>query len=220
MSTRKDPFITGEYYHVFNRGIEKRNIFVDVLDVERFLESMRLFNSADPIGSLFELSFNKTEKLGGLTAKSKKLADFVAYCVNPNHYHFILRQLRDGGISELMKRLGGYTWYFNNRHKRVGSLFQGTFKSVYIDSNDYLLHLSSYVNLNDKTHQLGGLTAKLVRSSWDEYVGKSKGFCKKGVILNQFRNKKEYKKFAEDALKINLDRKRGDDFNDLFLDLD
>ena len=51
-------------------------------------------------------------------------------------------------------------------------------------------------------------------------MGKSKGFCKKGVILNQFRNKKEYKKFAEDALKINLDRKRGDDFNDLFLDLD
>ena len=80
-------------------------------------------------------------------------------------------------VSLFMKRLGGgYTWYFNNRHKRNGSLFQGSFKSILADKNEYLLHLSAYVNLNNRIHQRGGLTATLVRSSWDEYLNNKKVF--------------------------------------------
>lgn len=214
MPTRKKPFVNGEFYHVYNRGVEKRNIFSDQDDLERFLQSMIEFNVVDPIGSLYENSF----RLGGPTPKfdesgEEKLVNFICYCVNPNHYHFILEQVTDGGISEFMKRLsGGYTGYFNNKNKRSGVLFQGKFKSIHIDSNEYLLHLSAYVNLNDHVHkhQLGGRTAKLVesRSSWAEYMGEVKNpFCDKDIILEQFRNKKEYQKFAESSLSDILERR-------------
>ena len=218
MANRKTPFVIGEYYHIYNRGVDKRIIFSTKLDIDRFFKSMIEFNIVDPIGSLYENSFRQ---LGGSTAKlatvsnkkGKKLVNIVAYCLNPNHFHFILEQLTDRGISEFMKRLsGGYTWYFNNKYDRTGSLFQGRFKAVHVNSNEYLLHVSAYVNLNDKVHQLGGSTAKLVKSksSWGEYTGDNTGesFCKKEIILEQFKNKKEYKKFATSSLESIVERKK------------
>jgi len=196
---RKIPFIDGEYYHIYNRGVEKRLVFSDRYDVDRFIQSMEEFNTIDPIGSIYLKSFNK---LSGPTPKSEKLVEFVAYCLNPNHYHFILKQLADGGVSEFMKRIGGgYTGYFNERNNRNGGLFQGKFKSVHIDTDGYLLHLSVYVNLNNHVHQLSGPTAKLVRSSWGEYVGESqKSLCEKDIILDQFGSISEYKDFAKSSL--------------------
>lgn len=204
---RKTPFITGEYYHIYNRGVEKIDTFKDLHDAQRFLQSMEEFNTIEPIGSIYENNFRKNNQLSGRTTKSERLVEFLCYCVNPNHYHFVLLQVVDGGISEFIRRLsGGYTRYFNHRHKRSGVLFQGKFKSVHIDSNEYLLHLSAYVNLNNKVHKLSGPTAKLVRSSWDEYIDGSRRnnkecFCKKDIILGQFKNKSEYKKYAESSLK-------------------
>ena len=204
MSQRKTAFIEGEYYHIYNRGVDKRNIFSDQADIDRFFQSMVEFNVLDPIGSIYQNSFNK--QLGGSTSKLEEeevlLVDFVAYCLNANHYHFLLMQTADRGVEKFMHRLStGYTMYFNEKEKRNGSLFQGRFKAVHIDSNEYLLHLSAYVNLNDRVHQLGGSTSKLVesRSSWEEYTEKGKmadGICEKGIILGQFRNSAEYKKFA------------------------
>jgi len=162
---------------------------------------------------------SRIKKLDGGVAKSKKLVDYVAYCLNPNHYHFILKQLRDDGIIELMKKLGGYSWYFNNRYKRVGPLFQGPFKAIRIESNDYLLHLSAYVNLNHRTHRLGGGVAKLSKSSWEEYIDERvENVCVKDIILDQFKNRKEYKDFAGDALEIILKNKSGDGLEELLLD--
>jgi len=208
MSTRKSIFSDGELYHVYNRGVDKRIIFADEYDIKRFFKSMVEFNTVDPIGSLYENSFLE---LGGETAKSRnKLVNIVAYCLNPNHFHFILEQLVDGGISEFMKRIGGYTWYFNNKYERNGSLFQGVFKDVHIDSNEYLLHLSAYVNLNSHVHQLGGETAKLIesRSSWEEYTNeKVRGICEKEIVLGQFRSRDEYKKFALSSLESIKQRK-------------
>jgi putative transposase len=191
---RKNKLVKGEIYHIFNRGVDKRKIFSDQKDLNRFFQSMLVFNHTEPIGSLFEQSFQK-DKI------KKPLVKFVAYNLLPNHFHFILEQVSEGGISEFMKRLlGGYTWYFNNRHKRSGSLFQGTFKSKHIDSNEYLLHVSVYVNLNDKI-LLGDKTAKLIKSSWEEYLGKNKeNFCKKDLVLDQFKNIEEYKKFTLSSL--------------------
>jgi REP element-mobilizing transposase RayT len=208
---RKEAFANGEFYHVYNRGVDKRIIFNDESDLNRFFKSMVEFNTVSPVGSLYENSFRQ---LGGSTAKPEdRLVNMIAYCLNPNHYHLILEQIKDGGISEFMKRLsGGYTWYFNNKYRRSGALFQGRFKSIHIDSNEYLLHVSVYVNLNDRVHQLGGSTAKLVRSrgSWGEYGGKKiKGICKKDIILEQFRNTGEYKKFANSSLKMIKERKEG-----------
>lgn len=209
MSARKKNFASGEFFHIYNRGVDKRIIFIDNYDIHRFFQSMVEFNTASPIGSLYENSFRE---LGGETPKlEEKLVNIIAYCLNPNHFHFILEQLIDGGISEFMKRLGGgYTGYFNKKYKRSGSLFQGVFKDVHIDSNEYLLHVSVYVNLNDRVHKLGGETPKLVRSrsSWGEYMDKKiKGICEKEIILGQFRNVDEYNEFALSSLESIVKRK-------------
>ena len=209
MAIRKTPFENGQFYHVYNRGVDKRIIFTDQHDIQRFFKGLIEFNNINPVGSLYENSFRQ---LGGETAKlSEKLVNIIAYCLNPNHFHIILEQLVDGGISEFMKRIGGYTWYFNNKHERTGSLFQGVFKAVHIDSNEYLLHVSAYVNLNDRVHQLGGETAKLVESlsSWKEYTNEHiRGICEKEIVLDQFRNVGEYEEFALSSLKSIIERKQ------------
>src|SRR3989338_3938140 len=98
-----------------------------------------------------------------------------------------------------MHRIGvGYSNYFNKKYKRSGSLFQGTFKAVHIDSDEYLLHVSAYVNLNYKIHQID---SSLIRSSWKEYNFEDKnGFCKKEIILNQFGDRNGYKEFVKTSL--------------------
>ena len=197
-------FETGEYYHVYNRGVDKRQILSDNYDSNRFLKCMDFFNSTKPIGSLYQLTFEKPEE----TKSKEKLVDIIAYCLNPNHYHFILKQLVDGGISEFMKRVnGGYAWYFNFKTKRTGALFQGKFKAKFIDGNDYLLRVSAYVNLNNRVHQLSGPTAKLIRSSWEYYVSHEDSICNPSIILQQFKNRREYEKFALEALPQMLQRK-------------
>lgn len=196
---RKAPFVENEYYHIYNRGVDKRSIFKDTKDLNRFMQSIKEFNSVEPIGSIFENSFNKKKK------DSKKLIEIVCYCLNPNHFHFIIRQLLENGITEFMRRLGGYTWYFNNRHKRNGALFQGRFKSSRINSNEYLLHVSAYVNLNNR---LKGRPHVLSKSSWDEYLGNGNDcLCNSGIILGQFSNQKDYQKFALSSLQDIIKRK-------------
>lgn len=208
MGTRKQSFANGEFFHIYNRGVDKRIIFTDEYDIRRFFQSMVEFNTAEPIGSLYENSFLQ---LGSETPKSGKLVNIIAYCLNPNHFHLILEQLLDGGISEFMKRLsGGFTNYFNRKYKRSGVLFQGVFKDVHIDTNEYLLHVSAYVNLNDRVHKLGSETPKLVqsRSSWKEYMGEgTKGICEKEIILGQFGSIAEYKDFALESLESIKQRK-------------
>ena len=204
---RKTQFANDELYHIFNRGIDKRNTFLDNKDISRFFQSMLEFNTIEPIGSIFENSFQR--RLGSEASKSDKLVSFVCYCINPNHYHFLLRQLTDDGIKKFMHRIGtGFTKYFNNKYDRSGNLFQGPFKSIHVDSNEYLLYISAYINFNDRVHQLGSEASKLSISSWGEYMGnKNNGFCERDLILSQFKNLSEYKKFAEDSLKYILERK-------------
>src|SRR3989338_2428056 len=210
---RKTPFINGKIYHIYNRGVDKRAIIMDHSDADRFFRSMIEFNVPDPIGSLYVNSFKK--QIRGSTSKDEKgqenerIVDIICYCVNPNHFHFILRQVSDRGIEKFMQRIGtGYTMYFNNRYERSGALFQGKFKAIHVDTNEYLLRLSSYVNLNFRVHRYGVQALPLIRSSWDEYLGKSnKQYCEKDVILGQLRHPSEYADFSEDALIGILERK-------------
>lgn len=206
MSLRKTNFVEGEYYHIYNRGVDKREIFSDKFDLERFLQSMESFNTKDPIGSLYENSFIKKKALGG---KASKLVNFVAYCLNPNHYHFIITPLVEKGIEKFMQRLGtGYTMYFNEKNKRSGSLFQGKFKSKHLNSNEYLLQASSYVNLNNYDKN-GVIKKSLNSSSWIEYTQPTNNvdFCEKSIVLGQFESKKEYEKFALETWRNTCERK-------------
>jgi putative transposase len=199
-------FANGEFYHIYNRGVDKRNVFLDSNDIKRFFQGMEEFNVIEPIGSIYENSFVKN-KLGNRVSKlsrKKSLVNFICYCLNPNHYHFVLEQTSERGVEKFIHRLSlGYTKYFNGKYKRSGVLFQGKYKAELIDSNEYLLHLSAYVNLNDHVHQLGNRVSKLVgsKTSWGEYMGKvPRHFCKKDVILKQFNDAREYEDFAQSSL--------------------
>src|SRR3989344_3323718 len=205
MSMRKMAFLPGEYYHIYNRGVDKRNIFSDKKDLGRFFQSMKEFNTKNPIGRLYENSFVKEKQLGG---KTSKLVRFVTYCLNPNHYHFLLTPLVEKGVEKFMQRLGtGYTMYFNERNKRSGSLFQGKFKSKHINSNEYLLQVGAYINLNNYDKN-GVIKKSLNMSSWIEYTQSSNiNFCEKSMILGQFKSKKEYEKFALETWKTTCNRK-------------
>ena len=219
LSMRKDPFVIGQYYHIYNRGTDKRVIFMDKFDLWRFLQSMDEFNTLEPIGSIFENKYNKkgNDQLGSSTSK---LVDIICYCVNPNHYHFILSPLVENGIEKFMQRLGtGFTKYFNEKYKRNGVLFQGRYKSIFINSDEYLIYLSAYINLNNKIHLLGSSTSKsgqkgYCKSSWEEFLGEIKeNVCNKNIILDRYGNVADYKEFAESVAEGIVERRIDENIN-------
>ncbi|HEY4493894.1 MAG TPA: hypothetical protein VJB95_00470 [Candidatus Paceibacterota bacterium] len=165
---RKDPLITGLYYHIYNRGVDKRDIFMNKADLDRFVLSVKEFNVVKPIGSIKERLTELKESSG--VGHPTRLVSIVCYCFNPNHFHFILKQEVDGGISEFFKRLlGGYTNYFNLIHQRSGALFQGRFKSHLIDDDAYFLKIRPYTHLNYLVHNIPKEKRHLVLSSEKEY---------------------------------------------------
>lgn len=178
---RKDPLVTGEYYHIYNRGVDKRDIFMDAKNLNRFILSVKLFNTIKPIGSirenleqLHEYRHSTVDKPPISDVKrlglEERLVSIVCYCFNPNHFHFIVKQEVDGGISEFFKRLlGGYTKYFNEVHHRSGSLFQGTFKSHLIDDEKYFSKVYPYVNMNYLVHTIPKEKEHLIWASDKEY---------------------------------------------------
>ena len=163
---RKDSLVTNLYYHIYNRGVDKRDIFMNKKDLERFILSVREFNTIEPIGSIKEHLIKKDSDVG----RPNPLVSIVCYGFNPNHFHFILKQEVDDGISEFFKRLlGGYTKYFNLTHKRSGALFQGRFKSNLIDKDDYFLKIRPYVHVNYMVHEIPKEKKHLILSSEREY---------------------------------------------------
>ena len=202
---RKEAFVTGSYYHIYNRGTDKRDIFADQKDVERFLLSMELFSNKIPTRSIQVILRDNSVGVGRLQ-KDEKLVSVVMYCLNPNHFHFLLKQEIDGGISEFMKRLqGGYTRYFNDNHKRSGVLFQGKFKSVFAEKENYFELLCAYVMWNNKMHNIPQNKLSLIRSSLSEY--KNKNFYivnekEAEKILEMFSGFEKLSKHAQEIISI------------------
>jgi REP element-mobilizing transposase RayT len=186
---RKTEFKNEEFYHIYNRGVDKREVFLDEEDYIRFLNSMREFNDDSTYEQrMFEKELSSLKELSSTSVKLDNLVEIVCYCINPNHYHIILKQLRTNGVKTFMHKIGtGYTNYFNKKYKRSGSLFQGPFKSIYINSNEYLLYLSAYVNKNNFIH--GYRAEDWEYSSLLDYLGKRAGtLCNKESIMVQFNN--------------------------------
>ena len=186
---RQEPLTINENYHIFNRGVEKRIIFKNSKDYFRFIESIIYFNTEIPTRMLSEeKSYPKDDE---------KLVDVITYCLNPNHFHFILRERKENGIATFMKKIcTGYAMYFNKKYERSGVLFQGRFKSVHIESDDLFLYLSAYVNCNSQIHGIAN-ALDYKWCSFSEYIKKERGIgCQKNEILKQFKNIEEYKKFC------------------------
>lgn len=148
---RKDPFITGEYYHIYNRGIDKRVIFKANRDYERFMMLLYLANSDDSfrLDNILDKQNRSFIKIL-LLDKGNRIVSIGAWCMMTNHFHLLIRQEVDGGITKFMKKLGtGYSMYFNIRYERKGALFGGLFKSKLIGVDDnYLRHLFGYIHIN------------------------------------------------------------------------
>ena len=146
---RSVPLTTGETYHIYNRGAHKQAIFSDGDDYRRFQLNLHIANHSKPVVVREILEVQKyREPFSGFPA-DKALVDVFAYSLMPNHFHLVLRQKIDGGITRFMKKLGGgYSMYFNIKHKHSGTLFQGPFKSKHIDSDPYHKWIFAYVHLN------------------------------------------------------------------------
>ncbi len=162
---RKGSFAPGEFYHVYNRGTEKRIVFLDDADYERFLALMYVCN-----GTKYVHLSNIERREQGETLLKKILSkgvdrgdtliDICVHCPMPNHFHMLLREKSDNGISKFMQKLTtAYTMYFNKKYERSGALFQGVFKSVHISEDTYLKYLPSYIHLNP---------IKMIEPMWKE----------------------------------------------------
>jgi putative transposase len=178
---RKTVFVPGEFYHLYNRGTEKRTVFSNQKEYARFIALLYLANSTEPIRIDNLPSAKQGETLLKMAIEkrplgSESLVELAAYCLMPNHFHLLVREKVEGGISRFMQKLTtGYTMYFNKRHKRSGALFQGIFKSTHAGEDRYLKYLLSYIHLNP---------IKLIDSNWKEKGLKSRKQA--GSFLNRY----------------------------------
>lgn len=182
---RDKPFANGEVYHVFNRGAHKQKIFAAQEDYARFLLLAYLGNSNNPARLRDTLEIHRGSTFGEVFLKEEvddPLVDILAYALMPNHYHLVLKQKVDNGISMFMKKLGtGYTMSFNTKYEHSGVIFQGRFKSKYIDSNAYFRYIFAYVHLNP---------VALVEPGWQEHGIKDQKRVRK--FLNEYQYNSYY----------------------------
>lgn len=199
-------FANDQYYHIYNRGTDKRKIFLDDRDYFRFLLSLDLLND-DKDGLMIACRDYKKNNpradtanfLISLIRKRNYLVEIVAYCLNPNHYHLILKQLKERGIERFCQKLSiSYTKYFNEKNERSGVLFQGRMKSSSVKTTGGLLYLSAYINCNCEIHGI----AKADDYRWSSfacYAGKIKDkLCRPDDILSHFKNREDYFQFAKE----------------------
>ncbi|MBU1084777.1 MAG: transposase [Candidatus Beckwithbacteria bacterium] len=132
------------YYHIYNRGVAKTNIFLDKQDYKVFLSYLKIYLTAiDLQGETLQVSPSKMLK------NFSEEMDLVAYCQMPNHFHLLIYQQQKHSINYFMRSLATkYSMYFNAKYKRVGSLFQGVYKAVKVDSEEQLIYLSKYIHRN------------------------------------------------------------------------
>src|SRR3989338_6329347 len=155
MSSPNEDF-DGEYYHIYNRGVLKQNIFLDRRDYSRFLFLILFFQSpitfnniGRPISSFVRSS---TLNIDSQDVISDRFVELSAFALMPNHIHLLVKETKENSLARYMHRINtAYTKYFNTKYRRSGHLFQSRYKSVLVDDNDQLLYLSAYIHKNPKT---------------------------------------------------------------------
>lgn len=156
---RNLEFSIGEYYHIYSRGVDKQEIFSEGGDYFRFIKLLYLLNNSSPIDvgdKIKELSFRDLF----FARRGKSLVSIGAYCLMPNHFHLLLKETTEGGISNFLRKiLTSHSMFFNKKQERIGPLFQSRFKAKHIDNDDYFRYLFAYIHLNP---------IKLFKEDWRE----------------------------------------------------
>jgi putative transposase len=202
MSLRAVTFLEGEYYHIYNRGNSKQKIFHDKGDYLHFIYLLYLSNTT----RIFNFNREAT------------LVSIGAYCIMPNHFHILITQKVEGGISKFMQKITtAYSMYYNKKYKRTGSLFEGKFKSRHVPTDLYLKYLFSYIHLNplkliDSHWKKEGVKnkklsleflEKYMYSSYLDYLGTIRSentILNKEAFPNYFPNKKKFEREVFDWL--------------------
>ncbi len=154
MSIRKVSFLADEYYHIYNRGNSKQKIFLNEEDYTHFIKLLFLCNSTKSIVCR-DISSNAYD-----FDREETLVYIGAYCLMPNHFHLLIKEKTESGISRFIQKVStAYSMYFNKKYKRTGGLFEGKFKSQHIGIDRYMKYMFSYIHLNP---------IKLIEPSWKE----------------------------------------------------
>ena len=215
----------GGYYHIYNRGVDKRTIFEDDADRWRFLQALGLFNHEKSRSEVLWKLENEGDGANMKTLRKylddregKPLVNLVADCLMDNHYHLILKEIAENGIARFMQKLGtSYTMYFNKKYDRSGSLFQGGYKSVKVENNKYLKYLLVYINVINPAEivqpdlkQVGAKNIDKIMdfvadynwSTHKEYLQTRDSFIIDKDILGEiFNNPQKYKEFCKMTLR-------------------
>jgi putative transposase len=201
-------YVENGYYHIYNRGVEKRIIFEDDQDYKVFLDYLKYALSEPPkkdeIKKTFTLQGSPFKGVPKMPKNFYNKIELLTFCLMPNHFHLLLKQNdHDSLKSFMMSLITRYSMYFNKKYNRVGSLFQGIYRAVLITNENYLLHLSRYIHLNP-SESTNDLTSAY--SSYGDYLGlRHTTWIKSDFILSQFNNKvgiefkkiNNYKDFVE-----------------------
>jgi putative transposase len=223
---RKTKIEKGKIYHIYNRGVEKRDIFLSDGDRWRFLQGLYLFNDESISANLlFRLEQEKGKMHFGILREymqnqgieRKPLVRIMADCLKPNHFHLLLEEIKESGISRFMHKLGtGYTKFFNKKYERVGPLFQGAFKAIEVSNDIQLSYLLAYINIINPGQELEPDLKAVAQnpdeilqfvetypwSTHQEYLGKRDSIIiEKGVAGKIFSTPKKYKAFVADVIK-------------------
>lgn len=182
---RKINFAVDEWYHLYNRGNDKKIIFKNNSDQSRFLKLLYICNSLKPV------ALKDIPNPIFTYDRGESLVDISAYCLMPNHFHLLIRERTEGGISLFMRKLmTGYSMYFNIKNERTGKLFEGPFKSVYVDTDNYFRYVLSYIHLNP---------VKLVEPDWKEKGIKNKDKVKKFLSSYYYSSYLDYLNLPEES---------------------
>lgn len=231
MPVRKTQLVNGEIYHIINRGVEKRIIFLQQADHFRFVSCLFELNNKNAVVMRSRLKERKIKNRGRTSADSgyqprELLVEILGFCLMPNHFHLVLRQLTGNGISRFMQKLGdSYVGYFNLKYDRVGSLFQGRFKAIHIKNEDQLINIICYVHTNPvgilkpnwkekglKNYKKAIKFLEFYRwSSYPDYLGKKNfpSVTRRDFISQAYNGSNNLKKFVESWVHYKADLNKG-----------
>lgn len=201
MATRKVPLVTGEIYHLYNRGVDKRVIFSNDSQYQRFLNTILYYQYSRRQCFSHSQTLNPALNLI-IKSKDEPLIQLLSFNLIPNHFHLLARQLAENGISKFMHYVGtAYTTFFNTKNDRSGSLFQSTFQSVHIKSDEQLLYVMRYIHLNPVVSNLVSKPEDWFWSSHLDYLGiRNPPLIDTAEILSYFPSVDAYQKFVNDQI--------------------
>jgi len=206
MPGRSTILVNDEYYHIFNRGVARQPTFLNRNDYKRAILTLSYYRFASPpvrLSRFKEFSQEERNRIVASMRKKEKFAEIVSFVFMPNHFHLLLKQATNKGISYFLSKFtNSYTKYFNTKYNRVGPLFQGVFKSVHIESDEQLMHISRYIHLNPIVSAVIGKQSLLSYpwSSLPEFLTEKSDLIFRDPVLEHFQTAEHYKKFVFDNI--------------------